>query len=96
MTNLDEILKERGATHGPFALQAEFAQHLKRVFRQNEVNRTPAQNFSLDMIANKLSRILVGHANVEDHWLDIAGYAKLIVDELQKPPEPGAKEEGVT
>jgi len=39
---------------------------------------------SLDLICTKLSRIVTGDCNHQDHWLDIAGYATLISDRLKE------------
>ena len=35
------------------------------------------------MIIAKLSRIIYGNPNHADHWIDIAGYAKLVSDRLE-------------
>jgi hypothetical protein len=45
---------------------------------------TCAQRESLDMICNKIGRIVNGDPRLIDSWLDIAGYAQLVVDELTK------------
>ena len=36
------------------------------------------------MICHKLGRIINGDPNYDDSWLDIAGYAQLIVNRLRK------------
>ena len=41
------------------------------------------QKESIHMIIAKLSRILYGNPNHVDHWIDIAGYAKLVSDRLE-------------
>jgi hypothetical protein len=41
------------------------------------------QRESLEMIAHKISRIVNGDANYMDSWVDIAGYAQLVIDKLQ-------------
>lgn len=38
---------------------------------------------ALDMLANKLSRALNGNPEYVDTWLDIAGYAQLVVDHIK-------------
>ena len=43
-----------------------------------------AQQESLEMILHKIGRILEGNPNVEDHWDDIAGYAKLVSKMLEQ------------
>jgi hypothetical protein len=41
------------------------------------------QREALEMIAHKIARILSGDPNHKDHWEDIAGYAELVVRELE-------------
>ena len=38
---------------------------------------------ALEMIVHKIGRIVNGNPDKVDHWVDIAGYAKLIADRLQ-------------
>jgi len=38
---------------------------------------------SLDAIADKIGRILVGNLDFKDHWHDIQGYAALVHRELE-------------
>lgn len=93
MTERDPILTEREKTHGSFAKNAKYSQHLKNVFRNLEgpfVGESSYRKLSsvhreaLDMIALKLSRILSGQADFKDHWDDIAGYAKLASEACSK------------
>jgi hypothetical protein len=39
---------------------------------------------ALDVIADKIARILVGDPNYLDNWHDIQGYAKLVEDRLRE------------
>jgi len=39
---------------------------------------------ALQMITTKLSRIACG-ANLQDHWLDIAGYSLIAAEVCEKP-----------
>lgn len=73
----DPLLAEREKTHGSFRLNAEFSQKLKEVMSFGRLERCQVHNEALDMIALKISRIISGQANTQDHWDDIAGYAKL-------------------
>ena len=59
-------------------------QELKDVMREVDGwhNLTPSQRESLDMIQHKIGRILNGDPTYDDSWKDIAGYATLIVNEL--------------
>ena len=38
---------------------------------------------ALDLICNKLGRIANGDPTYDDSWRDIAGYAQLVVNELE-------------
>jgi len=48
----------------------------------------PEMYFPWVMILNKLLRILGSPTN-RDHWLDIAGYAQLVLDSLPKGEQNG-------
>jgi DNA repair ATPase RecN len=63
---------------------AEIMQELKDVMREVDGwrNLTPSQREALDMIQHKIGRILNGDQTYDDSWKDIAGYATLIVNEL--------------
>lgn len=86
MGEIKEVLAERGKRYGEFEHQAEYAQDIKRVFQRspNWAAMKDDQREALELIANKIGRILNGDPNYDDSWVDIAGYAKLIADRLQK------------
>jgi hypothetical protein len=92
MTNINDTLNERAHTHGDYREQAAFAQQFKRMMRAGRnwerLELTQAQ--SLEAFADKISRVLCGNANEPDHWRDVAGYAQLIVRELE-PLQGGAR-----
>jgi hypothetical protein len=44
----------------------------------------PDQWEALDMICSKISRIVNGDPDYDDSWVDIAGYAQLIVNSLKE------------
>lgn len=80
-----EILKEREKTHGQFEVVSTVAQSLKGMRRAlGHSTMTNVQNEAFDMIASKLGRILSGNPHEVDHWRDIAGYAQLVVNTLEK------------
>lgn len=87
MTDIRAILDERQKTHGDFRVHARVTQTLKNVMRVEDGHDrlTQTQIESLDMIAHKIGRILAGNPNHKDHWDDIAGYAQLIANEIEKP-----------
>lgn len=85
-TDIDETLQERGNRYGKFTGHAEVTMDLKRLIRTHALKRnkhlTDSQQESLDMICHKIGRIINGDPNYADSWVDIAGYAKLVADEL--------------
>ena len=85
---IDALLAERELTYGSFSGQAQIAQELKHVAysfgRDRGTTLTPTQNEALDMIFHKIARILNGNPDCVDNWIDIAGYAKLVADDLGK------------
>ena len=84
--NIEAILAERQKTHGDYATHAQITQGLKMFMREyrSHIMLTSAQAEALDMIAHKIGRILAGNPDYKDHWVDIAGYAQLVVKELEK------------
>ena len=74
-----KLLEERQKTHGDFSSNAIYSQYLKSFFRICEgwENMSPVQQEAMDLMALKMSRILSGQADFDDHWDDIAGYAEL-------------------
>lgn len=85
--SLNEMLAERGSRYGSFDKHAEVTQLIKKVFslygkKWGELSYS--QKESLEMIAHKIGRILNGDPNYSDSWHDIAGYAKLVADDLDK------------
>jgi hypothetical protein len=83
------ILVERGNRYGSFSGHALLTQQLKRVFYDHLKNHNPtavltlAEKEAIDMIMHKLGRIGNGDPHYADSWVDIAGYATLIVEELK-------------
>ena len=88
MSDLGETLKDRGGKYGPFMGHARVVQNLKMVVRHalDEREKTLAddQSESLDMILHKIGRIVNGDPDYADSWVDIAGYAKLVADRLER------------
>lgn len=85
MNTLDDILRSRGEEYGNFAKHAQIAQAIKKQIEahcKKEVK--DYQKEALDMIVHKIGRITNGNPNNIDSWQDIAGYAQLVVKELQK------------
>jgi hypothetical protein len=84
---VDATLDARAVEYGKFIEGAEVIQMLKRVVQNalNNRDKTLAhdQAEAMDMIIHKIGRIVNGNPDVVDHWLDIAGYAKLVADRLE-------------
>lgn len=80
------LLQERGKSHGNFTDNARICQKLKWVLREERAYEklNPVQSEAVDMILHKISRAIAGKADFQDHWDDIAGYAKLVSDRCVK------------
>lgn len=88
MTDIKEVLKERGKRYGEFIDHARISQDLKtHLIVGNWASLQDDQRECLEMIAHKIARILNGDPNYEDSWRDIAGYATLVADRLLKKDE---------
>lgn len=80
-----EVLAEREKTHGSFTTVAKTAVELRSVLvKHGIITRTPSpvMNEALNQICTKLARITQNPSNI-DNWKDIAGYATLVVEELE-------------
>lgn len=86
MKDINETLAERGERYGSFADHARVTQVLKRMAssRYRSIPFTDTQAEAMDMIMHKIGRILCGDPNYADSWVDIAGYATLVVKELEE------------
>lgn len=86
--DINKTLTERGERYGAFMGHAEIAQRLKGIVftytsvRHKELDHDQAE--ALDMICHKIARILNGDPNYADSWHDIAGYAQLVADRLNR------------
>ena len=83
--NTRETLNDRGKRYGDFAEHAAIAQELQRTMhsRGGWCRLPDPQRQALTTISDKIARILNGDPNYIDSWRDIAGYAQLVVDQLQ-------------
>lgn len=89
MTNktIEAVLAERHGQYGPYVTVSAISQNLKKIIHESPNYRfmPPMMQESLDMMCNKISRLLAGgNYYLHDTWHDIGGYAKLIADELEK------------
>lgn len=85
MTDIVQTLAERNQRYGDFKGHAEIAQAIKRAMKngKNWDELPESMQESLEMIAHKIGRIINGDPAYADSWHDIAGYAKLIEDEIK-------------
>jgi hypothetical protein len=90
ITGVDAVLAERGARYGKFSTHASIAQMLKLQLRRrpNFDELDSAMIEALDMICHKIAGIVNGDPNYADNWVDIAGYAQLIVNILEGEETP--------
>lgn len=84
LDKLSVVLQDRGKTHGDFHDQAAISQQIKSALGGASRALLAPQKEALEMIAVKMSRIVCGDPNEPDHWLDIAGYAKLVSDMIER------------
>jgi transposase len=84
--DLTNTLDERGKRYGLFVGQAQASQELKAVMYRIPTDRDtpmdPDQREAMEMICQKMARIMNGDPNYSDSWHDIAGYATLVADRL--------------
>ena len=89
--SIENTLAERGNRYGDFKDHAKIAQNIKRGMMCPGLDNLPDMHRqALEVIADKIARILSGDPNYADNWHDIQGYAKLVEDRLPKPEEPAA------
>lgn len=86
-TDIKDILIERGSRYGEFKRHALITMSLKRTVDFYGDQLSDDQREALHMIVHKMGRILNGDPNYVDSWVDIAGYAKLVADRLEKEPK---------
>jgi hypothetical protein len=82
--NTQDILSDREQTHGAFREVAGYSQAIKTLMRssRNWQRLDVAQAQALEVVADKVARILCGDPSYLDHWQDGAGYFELVVRDL--------------
>jgi len=83
--NVEETLEDRQKTYGDFEDVAHRSQMIKTAIRsaKNWNRLSPSQRETLEMISNKIARIVEGDPGYIDSWHDIAGYSQLVVNWLE-------------
>jgi hypothetical protein len=86
MSSIEETLNERGDRYGDFKENAQISQEGKDWLESQDGWRrlNPVKREALEMIVQKIARILNGDPEYKDNWHDIAGYATL-AEERCKP-----------
>ena len=86
MKDVTETLGLRENRYGEFRNVSATSQWLKDIMRGGASwkGMEPYMQESLDLIANKLARIVNGDPFYDDSWHDIGGYAKLVEIEIAK------------
>ncbi|AKG07817.1 hypothetical protein AAX06_06220 [Moraxella bovoculi] len=84
MTDVNEILNERKSQYGSFENVALYTEIVNKVLSNNKEQRTDVMNMAIYMIASKLARIASGNPSLKDNWVDIAGYAQLVIKNLEE------------
>ena len=87
MSDIEEVLQERGNHYGTFLGNATLTQELTTSIRLHRTlvgkdKLPPIQQEALEMILHKVSRIVNGDPNYIENWRDISGYSQLVVDYL--------------
>lgn len=87
-SDVSALIAERGTRYGEFLSHARITQAFKLTcadyLRRSSNTLAADQTEALDMIFHKIGRIINGDPNYADSWIDIAGYAKLVSDRLEK------------
>ena len=81
-----DVLSQRGGTHGDFEVGAQVAQRLKGIMHSSPRWQTMSlvQREALENVTGKLARILTGDPDFLDHYRDIIGYTQLAMDHTAK------------
>tara|TARA_R100000951_G_scaffold63860_3_gene53627 strand:+ start:5477 stop:6022 length:546 start_codon:yes stop_codon:yes gene_type:complete len=89
MSDMDETLSERGGRYGLFKDNARVTQEALAVFMKEPQwgDLSPTHKEFFHMTLHKMSRMICGDPNYVDNPHDIAGYAKLLEDELKEKTE---------
>jgi len=78
---IKDTLSTREGQYGRYETVSQISQDIKKTMRQspNYYIMPDYARESLDMIANKMARLLNGDYYLNDTWHDISGYAALVV-----------------
>ena len=82
--SINRTLEQRGSRYGKFKDVASTTYALQEILRdaKSYKHMSDDQVIALDMICNKMARIVNGDPNYIENWHDIAGYSTLIEKSL--------------
>jgi|TARA_B100001094_G_scaffold215398_1_gene209453 hypothetical protein len=82
---IKNVLQTRAGTYGKYRDVSQISQDIKKVIKNSRnYPLMPAYMLeSLELIANKLARILNGDPLYDDSWRDISGYCTLVLMEIE-------------
>ena len=82
--NIKELLEAKEREHGRVDDVADAVCGMWDIFYQsrNYATMSRIERMCVHMIMMKLGRAISG-GRLKDHWIDMAGYAQLVVDEIE-------------
>ena len=82
--NVKELLEAKAREHGRVDDVADAVCGMWDIFYQsrNYATMSRVERMCVHMIMMKLARAISG-GRLKDHWIDMAGYAQLVVDEIE-------------
>jgi hypothetical protein len=82
---IKKVLDDREKRYGQYQVVSKISQELKYImqYSPNYATMPDYMKESLDLIANKLARILNGDPLYDDSWRDISGYCTLVLMEIE-------------
>ena len=82
--SINRTLEQRRSRYGKFKDVASTTYALQEILRdaKSYKHMSDDQVIALDMICNKMARIVNGDFNFIESWHDISGYATLVEQEL--------------
>jgi hypothetical protein len=87
-SSVEETLRQRGQRYGDFTNRARICQGLKHIIMYDRSSNwhelSADKKQALEVIADKIARILSGDPDYKDNWHDIQGYAKLAEDRCEE------------
>jgi len=86
--SVEDTLRQRGERYGDFTDHARICQGLKQIMMYDRNSGwdllADDKKQALEVIVDKIARILSGDPEYKDNWHDIQGYAKLAEDRCKE------------